>query len=156
VSCGSTSTTAASDAHPASYPLPGWAGYRTSRSGDMIRRSSGRGGPLQFPAATLDTFRAHTPESPSRLHPCPARGRMSNDAAGLVSCYGPHRCSPYRASDAGLRPGPFPDQALACYRAFWQLPGSDFHRQATTSLRHEDQPWPLRHCVASVLLGARN
>ena len=34
-------------------------------------------------------------------------GRLSNDAAGFASCYGPHRRSPIRASDAGLRPGPF-------------------------------------------------
>ena len=34
LSCGSTGTTAASDAHPASHPLPGITGYRTPRSGD--------------------------------------------------------------------------------------------------------------------------
>src|SRR5579859_2252263 len=44
LSCGSTGTTAASDAHPASDPLPGATGYRTPRSGDNIRRSPGRGG----------------------------------------------------------------------------------------------------------------
>ena len=34
-------------------------------------------------------------------------------------------------SDAGR----FPPTPPACYRASWQLPGPDFHRQATTSLR---------------------
>src|SRR5437764_10135643 len=34
-------------------------------------------------------------------------------------------------SDAGR----FPPAPPACYRASWQLPGPDFHRQATTSLR---------------------
>jgi hypothetical protein len=43
----------------------------------------------------------------------PATGRLSNDAAGFASCYGPHRRSPCRASDAGLRPGPFPGRAAS-------------------------------------------
>jgi hypothetical protein len=76
----------------------------------------------------------HTPGSPSRLRfqalrrfhglhpefggsalPAPAlAGETSNDAAGFASCYGPHRRSPcYRASDAGLRPGPFPGRAAS-------------------------------------------
>jgi len=38
---------------------------------------------------------------------------MPNGAAGFASCYGPHRRSPYRASDAGLRPGPFPDRTAS-------------------------------------------
>ena len=42
---------------------------------------------------------------------------------------------PYRAFDAGLRRGRLPPTPPACYRASWQLPGPDFHRQATTSLR---------------------
>ena len=42
---------------------------------------------------------------------------------------------PNGAFDAGLRPGPFPARPPACYRAPWRLPGPDFHRLATTSLR---------------------
>jgi len=38
---------------------------------------------------------------------------MSNDAAGFASCYGPHRRSPIRASDAGLRPRPFPGETAS-------------------------------------------
>ena len=43
----------------------------------------------------------------------PPEGETSNDAAGFASCYGPHRRSPMRAFDAGLRPGPFPGQAAS-------------------------------------------
>ena len=35
----------------------------------------------------------------------------------------------------GSDPARFPTEPPACYRASWQLPGPDFHRQATTSLR---------------------
>ena len=36
-----------------------------------------------------------------------------------------------------------------CYRASWQLPGPDFHRQATTSLRTPRNTMALRHGVTS-------
>jgi hypothetical protein len=39
------------------------------------------------------------------------------------------------AFDAGLRPPRFQTKPPTCYRAPWQLPGPDSHRQATTSLR---------------------
>jgi len=35
----------------------------------------------------------------------------------------------------GSDPARFQTEPPACYRASWQLPGPDFHRQATTSLR---------------------
>jgi len=35
----------------------------------------------------------------------------------------------------GSGPARFQTGPPACYRASWQLPGPDFHRQATTSLR---------------------
>src|SRR6266581_3643252 len=35
----------------------------------------------------------------------------------------------------GSGPARFQTKPPACYRASWQLPGPDFHRQATTSLR---------------------
>jgi len=35
----------------------------------------------------------------------------------------------------GFGPARFQTKPPACYRASWQLPGPDFHRQATTSLR---------------------
>jgi hypothetical protein len=33
----------------------------------------------------------------------------------------------------GFDPASFPTEPPACYRASWQLPGPDSHRQATTS-----------------------
>jgi len=38
-------------------------------------------------------------------------------------------------STLGFGPARFQTKPPACYRASWQLPGPDFHRQATTSLR---------------------
>jgi hypothetical protein len=55
---GSTGTTTASDAHPASDPLPGVTGYRTPRSGSTNPQAAGPGRASPVPAATLDTFRA--------------------------------------------------------------------------------------------------
>jgi hypothetical protein len=43
----------------------------------------------------------------------PPGRETSNDAAGFALCYGPHRHSPIRAFDAGLRPRPFPDEAAS-------------------------------------------
>ena len=115
--CGSTGTTAASSAHPASGPLPGITDYRTPRSGSNLRRLPGRGGPPQFPPPLSIRSAPHTPGSPSRLrfqalhrfhglHPefggsaLPARafaGRTSNDTAGFASC-----CGRIIAPSAGL------------------------------------------------------
>jgi hypothetical protein len=162
---GSTGTTAASDAHPASHPLPGVTGYRTPHSGDKTRRPPGRGGPPQFPPPPSIRSAPHTPGSPSRLrfqalhrfrglHPgfggsallLPPGGETSNDAAGFASCYGPHRCSPYyRAFDAGLRPRPFPDETasllpglLAATRTGLTPASNDelTNRRSTVDLRH--------------------
>src|SRR4029077_19075879 len=127
LSCSSPGTTAASDAHPASSPLPGSAGYRTPRSGDTLRRSPGRGGPPQFPPPPSIRSAPHTPGSPSRLRFQALRrfhglrpyferlgtpfarptGRLSNDAAGFASCYGPHRRSPIQGHGRWAPPRPF-------------------------------------------------
>ena len=56
---------------------------------------------------------AFAPISRGSALPLPAQGRMSNDAAGFASCYGPHRRSPIRAFDAGLRPRPFPGETAS-------------------------------------------
>jgi hypothetical protein len=50
----------------------------------------------------------------------------------------------------GFDPARFPAEPPACYRASWQLPGPDSHRQATTSLTL-DQVY-----ITSNWLGARN
>ena len=43
-------------------------------------------------------------------------------------------------STLGFDPTRFPAEPPACYRASWQLPGPDSHRQATTSFSLSDQP----------------
>ena len=49
----------------------------------------------------------------------------------------------------GSDPARFQTEPPACYRASWQLPGPDFHRQATTSLRTRRSTMALRHGVTS-------
>src|SRR5258707_1844698 len=149
---GSTGTTAASDAPPASSPFPEVIGYRTPRSGDTIRRPPGRGGPPQFPPPPSMRSAPHTPGSPSRLRfqalrrfhglhpdfgglgtPCPRprTGPLTTPQA-LRHATDPIVAPPCRASDAGLRPGPFPGQAarllprlLAATRAGLSPAGDD-------------------------------
>jgi hypothetical protein len=58
-------------------------------------------------------------------------------------------------STLGSDPARFPAEPLACSRASWQLPGPDFHRQATTSLRTRITPWHYVTVSPPVLLGAR-
>jgi hypothetical protein len=55
----------------------------------------------------------------------------------------------------GSDPARFQTKPPACYRASWQLPGPDFHRQATTSLRTARST--MAHVTVSppTLLGAR-
>jgi hypothetical protein len=50
----------------------------------------------------------------------------------------------------GFDPARFPTEPPACYRASWQLPGPDSHRQVTTSLSLDQV------CITSNWLGARN
>src|SRR2546429_7454337 len=49
----------------------------------------------------------------------------------------------------GSGPARFQTEPPACYRASRQLPGPDFHRQATTSLRTRRNTMALRHGVTS-------
>src|SRR5215470_4391591 len=48
----------------------------------------------------------------------------------------------------GSDPARFRTKPPACYRASWQLPGRDFHRQATTCLRTRRSTMALPHGVA--------
>ena len=45
-----------------------------------------------------------------------------------------HLLPPEGLSTLGFDAGRFPPTPPACYRASWQLPGPDLHRQADTSL----------------------
>ena len=126
----------------------------------------GRASPV--PAATIGTFRAPyagefltaalpgTSPLPwpsprfrkARLSLARPEGRLSNDAAGFASRYGPRRRSPcYRAFDAGLRPRPFPGEAasllpglLAATRTGLPPAGDD----ELTNTRKT--PWPKSRC----------
>jgi hypothetical protein len=46
-------------------------------------------------------------------------------------------------STLGFDPARFQTKPPACYRASWQLPGPDFHRQATTSFRSGHDRWTI-------------
>jgi hypothetical protein len=55
----------------------------------------------------------------------------------------------------GFDPARFQTEPPACYRASWQLPGPDFHRQATTSLRTRRNTMAYVTVSPPALLGAR-
>jgi hypothetical protein len=131
LSCGSTGTTAASDAHPASGPPLEVLGYRAPRSGSKIRRPPGRGGPPRFPSSPSTRSASHTPGVPRgcfRL--CTASVAFTLISGFGTPCSRPktdlQRCRRlrvmlrtasslpfYMGSDAGLRPGPFPGEAAS-------------------------------------------
>src|SRR6266567_9084133 len=58
-------------------------------------------------------------------------------------------------STLGSGPARFQTTPPACYRASWQLPGPDSHRQATTSLRTRRNTMNYVTVPPPVLLGAR-
>ena len=62
---------------------------------------------------------------------------------------------PKGLSTLGSDPARFQAKPPACYRASWQLPGPDFHRQATTSLRTQGNTMHYVTVPPPVLLGAR-
>ncbi len=91
------------------YPLRGLRLNKVVCLSDKCLRGVPHGCASRLFAASM----AFAPISRGSALPCPARRRMSNDAAGFASCYGPHRRSPIRASDAGLRPRPFPGETAS-------------------------------------------
>jgi hypothetical protein len=128
---GSSGNTAASDAHPARRRFPDY-GYRRA----TLRRSPqppGRGGPPQFPLPPSERSAPSTPGSSSglqiqALHPFhglrrdglgsalpssrPKAGTLTARQASLDAA-DRSVAPPKGAFDAGLRPGPFPDQAAS-------------------------------------------
>jgi hypothetical protein len=151
----SSGTTAASDAHPALAPFPVIAGYRASRSGG-IRSPPGRGESPQFPPSPSERSAPSTPGSSSgphfqALHPFhglrpeglarlfllptgPGGGTLTARQASRNAA-DPRSVPPTGLLTLRFATGRFPPTTAACYRASWQLPGPDSHRQATTSLR---------------------
>jgi hypothetical protein len=88
--------------------------------------------------------------SPSARRPCfsqlyAVEAVESNSAAVSCDCLA-------HTSTLGFDAGRVPPTPPVCYRASWQLPGPDFHRQATTSLRLRINS----RTKTPSLLGARN
>ena len=77
---------------------------------------------------------------PSRAGPLTTLQTSRNAADRSVA-------SPKGHLTLGFDPARFQTEPPVCYRASWQLPGPDFHRQATTSTNHKTTP--LHHEVTS-------
>src|SRR4051812_35159118 len=74
-----------------------------------------------------DAARLSLSPAPRRAHQRRGRLRLTLRTARSLPRKGP--------STLGFDPTRFQTEPPACYRASWQLPGPDSHRQATTSLR---------------------
>jgi hypothetical protein len=123
----------ASDALPARCPFPGSSPVIGQRPSDDFRSSPGWVGPPQFPLSPSERSAPSTPGGSSgpysrfftpsmafalncgtRLLLFPTR-RMGRLTTRQVSLHATDRsvAPPYGASDAGLRPDPFPGQAAS-------------------------------------------
>jgi hypothetical protein len=140
---------------PGTHPLPGLPVIGHVASDDTIPQVIGPGRASPVPAATFDTFRA--PYAGESLGTCTSRSSALSMAFALMegarhsliptrrratlttpqaSLHATHRiiASPLTGLlTLGFNAGRFPPTLPACYRASWQLPGPDSHRQATTS-----------------------
>ena len=130
---------------PARFPAPhrllGGAGRRAPQA------RFGRGGPPQFPPPPSERSAPRTPDSPSRLRfqDLHRFHGLHRDYRGwALSCPLPTRQASLDATDrsvaptnvaldAGLRPGPFPDQTASLLPGSLAITRTDLHRQATTS-----------------------
>ena len=127
-------------------------GYRTRRSDRHSAGPPGRGGPPQFPPPPSERSTPSTPGSSSGLHsrlftpsmafavtdrlgspPPPEGGTLTTRQASLDAA-DRSVAPPTGLLTLGFDPARFQTEPPACYRASWQLPGPDSHRQATTSL----------------------
>ena len=123
-------------------------GYRTSCSTQFAVRF-GRGGPPQFPPSPSErSAPSYAEESFAAafqdLHRFHGLHREPPGSA-LPQCLTTRQASlplrtaqllpPTGLSTLGFDPARFQTKPPACYRASWQLPGPDSHRQATTSFR---------------------
>jgi hypothetical protein len=123
-------------------------GYRHQPSTPRAGRFD-RGGSPQFPPSPSQRSAPSTPRSPSRL-PFQDLHRFhglhrERPGSALPQCLTTRQASlalrtaellpPKGLSTLGSDPTRFQTEPPACYRASWQLPGPDSHRQATTSFR---------------------
>lgn len=148
---GSSSTTAASDAHPARLHFPGSPVIGTDTPTALAGCRAGEG----LPSSRRHRLNVPHPIRRRVLHGCTsryftasmaftlipgARHSLSPPAGGPLttpqaSLYATDRsvAPPKGLSTLGFDPTRFQTEPPACYRASWQLPGPDSHRQATTS-----------------------
>jgi hypothetical protein len=99
------------------------------RAEDRIRCAKDTGLRLQlFTASMAFAVGDTSPRFRKARHSLvPPAGRLSNNAAGFASCYGPRRRSPLKVLlTLGFDPARFQTKPPACYRASRQLPGPDF------------------------------
>ena len=151
---GSSGNTAASDAHPAGRPLPGSSPVIGLHPPTDAAAPVGPGRASPVPAATIRTFHAlyagkFLGAALQALHPFhglrrdglgsalppphPKTGTLTARQASLDAA-DRSIASPEGLLTLGFDPTRFQTEPPACYRASWQLPGPDSHRQATTSL----------------------
>jgi hypothetical protein len=130
---GSIGTTATSDAYPARFHFPGSPVIGRDAPA-RLRSPLGRGGPLQFPPSLPARSEPLTPGSPSRLRlqglhrfrglrpyprgpalPRPRPHEQGGITTRQATLHVTDRtvARPHRALDAGLRPGPFPDETAS-------------------------------------------
>jgi hypothetical protein len=142
-------------------------------SGSSTPQPAGPGRASPVPAVTIRTFRTpyageflaaafqglhrfrglHRGSRGSAL-PCPTTRRVCQRRGRFRVMLRTVRLLPPTGHlTLGFDAGRFPPTPPACYRASWQLPGPDFHRQATASLRLMINPY-IRS--TSSLLGAQN
>jgi hypothetical protein len=86
----------------------------------------------------LHRFRGLRPDFPGSAlsAPCPKAGPLTTRQASLDAA-DRTVASPKGLLTLGFDPARFQTEPPACYRASWQLPGPDLHRQATTSFRFQ-------------------
>jgi hypothetical protein len=140
---------------PGSRPLPGSSPVIGRDAPALLRRTTGPGRASQVPAVTI----ANVPRPLRRgVHRgCDSRLFTPSVAFAVkhsarLSLFRPKTVAltarqasleatdrslapPTGLSTLGFDPTRFQTEPPACYRASWQLPGPDSHRQATTSLR---------------------
>lgn len=85
----------------------------------------------------------------ARLSLSPPEGRPLTTPQASLDATDRSVAPPAGLLTLGFDPTRFPAEPPACYRASWQLPGPDSHRQATTSLRTKITSYE----VTSVLTG---
>ena len=142
---------------PGSAPLPGITGYRSRHSDSALAGCRAGEG---LPSSRRHHLNVPSPIRRRVLHGCTSRCFTASMAFALISgarhslsppegrplttpqasLYATDRsvAPPTGLSTLGFDPTRFQTGPPACYRASWQLPGPDFHRQATTSLPLSD------------------